>query len=44
MIRCVLGLPKHRTPRVEKSNFYKDLEGVLEWEDTVENTVNGKKR
>jgi hypothetical protein len=32
------------TPKVEKSNFYMDLEEVLEWEDTFKNTVNGKKR
>mgnify|MGYP007025653080 CR=1 FL=1 len=32
------------TPEVEKSNFYKDLERVLHWEDTVKNTANGKKR
>jgi hypothetical protein len=32
------------TREVEKSNFYKDLEGVMEWEDTVKNTANGKKR
>jgi hypothetical protein len=31
------------TLEVDKSNFYKDLEGVLEWEDAVKNTVNGKK-
>jgi hypothetical protein len=32
------------TPEVDKSNFYKDLEEVMEWKDTVKNTVNGKKR
>jgi hypothetical protein len=21
------------TPKVEKSNFYKDLEGILDWDD-----------
>jgi hypothetical protein len=31
------------TYEVDKSNFYKDLEGVIDWEDTVKNTVNGKK-
>jgi hypothetical protein len=32
------------TQKVEKSNFYKDLERVLEWEDTFKNTVNAYKR
>jgi hypothetical protein len=32
------------TQKVEKSNFYKDLERVLEWEDTFKNTVNSYKR
>jgi len=32
------------TSEVDKSNFYRDLEGVVEWKDTVKNTVNGKKR
>jgi hypothetical protein len=32
------------TQEVEKSNFYKDLEGVLDWEDTFKNTANVKKR
>ena len=32
------------TPEVEKSNFYKDFEAVMEWKDTVKNTANGKKR
>jgi hypothetical protein len=32
------------TSKVEKSNFYTDLEGVMEWKDTVKNTANGKKR
>jgi hypothetical protein len=31
------------TQKVEKSNFYEDLERVLEWEDTFKNTVNDKK-
>ena len=31
------------TLKVEKPNFYKDLERVLEWEDTFKNTVNDKK-
>jgi hypothetical protein len=31
------------TQKVEKSNFYTDLEGVMEWKDTVKNTANGKK-
>jgi len=25
------------TPEVEKSNFYKDLEGVLDWEESKKN-------
>ena len=29
--------------KVEKSNFYKDLEGMLEWDDCVINITNGKK-
>ena len=29
---------------VDKSNFYKDFETVMEWKDTVKNTVNSKKR
>jgi len=31
------------TTKAEKSNFYKDLEGLVEWKDTVEKRVNGKK-
>ena len=32
------------TTKVEKSNFYKDLEGVIEWKDTVKKRVNIKKK
>ena len=32
------------TPDVDKSNFSKNLETVMEWKDTVKNTVNSKKR
>jgi hypothetical protein len=32
------------TEDVDKYNFYKDLEAVMEWKDTVKNTANGKKR
>ena len=31
------------TTKVGKSNFYKDLDGLVEWRDTVEKRVNGKK-
>jgi len=32
------------TTKVEKSNFYKDLEQVIEWKDTVKKKVNSKKK
>jgi hypothetical protein len=32
------------TTKVEKSNFYKDLEQVIEWKDTVKKRVNSKKK
>ena len=31
------------TTKVGKYNFYKDLDGLVEWRDTVEKRVNGKK-
>ena len=31
------------TTKIEKSNFYKDFEELMEWKDTVEKRVNGKK-
>ena len=32
------------TADVEKSNFYKDFETVMEWKDTVKKRVNSKKK
>ena len=30
------------TTKIKKSNFYKDLEGLVEWKDTIEKRVNKK--